>query len=509
MLLRNHRLVFTFLILIGFTLQSKAQVEQGVSVRFLIPDYQGLISGDYGAAFSDQDNDDFIPSGIELGYHHSLNDAITLAFPARIGMINFPNSSTDVTDVTKQMFWNVGVQGIYSLANGSILAKDVGFSPYVLAGLGATYLSKQENRFTYDVPIGLGLNWRMNDVVNLQAQSEFHLSAANHMMHSIGLLFNVGEGTAEPEPKPVLEVKPAVEEPKPEPKPKPEQPSDKDGDGIVDADDKCPDVAGLASFNGCPDTDGDGVQDSNDKCPKVVGIAKFDGCPDTDGDGVQDAEDECPEAAGDAKFSGCPDTDGDGVQDSKDDCPTVTGKLNGCPDADGDGIQDNKDGCPTTKGLAQFNGCPDTDGDGIQDSKDKCPTVAGVAANDGCPQIKEEEKKILEFAKRGVKFRTGSNQLTAASYKILDDVAQILVNNPDYKLRISGFTDSQGRDATNLALSKKRAKACHDYIAKKGVSPTRMSHNGYGEANPVATNSTAAGRAENRRVEFEIFFAGQ
>jgi outer membrane protein OmpA-like peptidoglycan-associated protein len=502
MLLRNHTLVFTFLILIGGTLQSKAQVEQGASVRFLIPDYQGLISGDYGAAFSDHDNDGFIPTGVELGYYRSLNDAITLAFPARIGMINFPNSSTDATDMTKQLFWNVGVQGIYSLANGTILKKDIGLSPYVLAGLGATYLSKQDNRFTYDVPIGLGLNWRMNDVVNLQAQSEFHLSAANHLMHSVGLLFNVGETTAEPEPKPVLKIEPVVEEPKPEP-------ADKDGDGVIDADDKCPDVAGLSKFNGCPDTDNDGIQDSDDKCPDVAGLSTFNGCPDTDGDGVQDSKDDCPNIAG--KLGGCPDGDNDGIKDSDDNCPTTAGiaKFNGCPDTDGDGVQDSEDNCPTVSGLKDMAGCPDADGDGIENSKDKCPTVAGVAANDGCPQVKEEEKKILEFAKRGVKFRTGSNQLTAASYKILDDVAQILINNPDYNLRISGYTDSQGKDATNLALSKRRAKACHDYIMTKGVASSRMSHNGFGEANPVATNSTATGRAQNRRVEFEIYFAGQ
>jgi len=451
MLFRYHALVF--LLLIGFSTQSKAQeVEEGVSFRFLIPDYQGLITGDYGAAFSDEDNDDFIPNGVELGYYRGLNDAITLGIPFRIGTINFPNSETNASDYTKQVFLNVGVQGIYKFANGSLLKKDIAFSPYVLAGLGATYLSKQENKFTYDVPVGLGVNWRMNDVVNMQAQSEFHLSASNHLMHSVGLYFNVGEAAEKPAPKVLIEAKPVVEVPKPKP-----VAADKDGDGVLDANDKCPDVAGLSKFGGCPDSDGDGVQDSKDACPSVAGLAK----------------------------------------------------LGGCPDSDGDGVQDNKDGCPTKKGLAQFNGCPDTDNDGIQDSKDKCPTTAGVAANNGCPQVKEEEKKILEFAKRGVKFRTGKNDLTTASYQILDDVAQILVNNPDYRLKISGYTDSKGKDATNLALSQKRAKACFDYITKKGVAPTRMTHEGYGEANPIADNATATGRSQNRRVEFEIFFAGQ
>jgi hypothetical protein len=63
---------------------------------------------------------------------------------------------------------------------------------------------------------------------------------------------------------------------------------DTDGDGIYDKDDACPEVAGLAQFNGCPDTDGDGIQDSEDACPEVAGLAAFNGCPDTDGDGIAD-----------------------------------------------------------------------------------------------------------------------------------------------------------------------------------------------------------------------------
>ncbi len=81
---------------------------------------------------------------------------------------------------------------------------------------------------------------------------------------------------------------------------------DRDKDGVLDKDDKCPDVAGLANFAGCPDTDGDGVQDSEDKCPTVAGLSNFKGCPDTDGDGIQDSEDKCPTVAGIAAQYGCP-----------------------------------------------------------------------------------------------------------------------------------------------------------------------------------------------------------
>ncbi|HXO74596.1 MAG TPA: DUF5723 family protein, partial [Puia sp.] len=88
-------------------------------------------------------------------------------------------------------------------------------------------------------------------------------------------------------------------------------------DGIYDDVDKCPTVAGLKRYNGCPipDTDGDGINDEEDSCKTVAGLKRYNGCPipDTDGDGVNDEEDSCKTVAGLKKFNGCPDTDGDGI----------------------------------------------------------------------------------------------------------------------------------------------------------------------------------------------------
>ena len=83
---------------------------------------------------------------------------------------------------------------------------------------------------------------------------------------------------------------------------------DTDKDGIPDSQDACPDVAGLAKFQGCPDTDGDAIIDSKDKCPTEPGLAKYDGCPipDTDGDGINDEEDKCPTQPGTKSNNGCP-----------------------------------------------------------------------------------------------------------------------------------------------------------------------------------------------------------
>ena len=76
-----------------------------------------------------------------------------------------------------------------------------------------------------------------------------------------------------------------------------------------------------------------------------------------------------------------------------------------------------------------------------------------------------------------------------------------MVANPDIRIEIAGYTDATGSAAVNLKLSQGRAAAVRSYLARKGVSPTRTIARGYGPRNPIATNATPAGRAQNRRVE--------
>ncbi|MEO5907364.1 MAG: OmpA family protein [Saprospiraceae bacterium] len=285
-------------------------------------------------------------------------------------------------------------------------------------------------------------------------------------------------------------------------------PADTDGDGIVDDDDLCPTVAGLATMGGCPDTDGDGITDANDKCPAVAGIARYDGCPipDTDNDGVNDEVDKCITVAGVARYDGCPvpDTDGDGVNDENDKCLTVAGleKYNGCPipDTDGDGVNDEVDKCPTVAGLAIHNGCPppDRDNDGVTNDKDLCPDVAGPASNFGCPVVES-----AKFNARMINFKTGSAELTPKSKLSLREGAALMNSSSFTNLvfHIHGHTDSDGSYAFNHDLSHRRAASVRAELIKNGVSADRMTSEGFGEKEPIATNQTAAGKALNRRVE--------
>ena len=334
------------------------------------------------------------------------------------------------------------------------------FDPYASFGGGYTLFNK-EGAGTLNA--GLGANIWLSDFVGVNLQTNYKHTFDDtvllpHFQHALGLIFKFGG-------------------------------VDTDGDGIYDKNDACPEVFGLAAFNGCPDTDGDGIKDSDDACPEVAGLAALNGCPDTDGDGIADKDDACPNVKGTKANNGCPDTDGDGVIDSKDDCPKVAG-----PKA-------NK-GCPW----------PDTDGDGILDKDDNCPKVAGVAANNGCPAVVVEEvvvitpeaKAELDAYAKTIYFNSGKATFKPGVTEKLNSIALIMNQYPNAKFAIGGHTDSVGSAALNKRLSQRRADAVRDYLIGKGIAADRLSAYGYGEEFPIDTNKTAAGRARNRRVEIKL-----
>ncbi|HXV75816.1 MAG TPA: OmpA family protein [Candidatus Polarisedimenticolaceae bacterium] len=265
------------------------------------------------------------------------------------------------------------------------------------------------------------------------------------------------------------------------------------------------------------DSDGDGVPDRKDACPDTPRGARVDtqGCPqDGDGDGVADGIDQCPDtpAGWAVNGAGCPlDSDRDGVTDGEDDCPgtppAVTVDDRGCPqDGDGDGVADGIDRCPDTPEFAHVDadGCPlDSDADGVYDGIDRCPqTAAGARVDpDGCPVAAPLFEERASLVLDGVFFEVNSAELTLNSKEILDDVAASLLASPEVPVEVGGFTDSSGNDGYNLALSHKRAEAVRAQLIAQGVAPERLTTRGYGEASPIADNTTTEGRARNRRVE--------
>jgi len=107
------------------------------------------------------------------------------------------------------------------------------------------------------------------------------------------------------------------------------------------------------------------------------------------------------------------------------------------------------------------------------------------------------EKVVL----RGVHFDFDKAKIRPEDMPVLDEAAEILRSHPDMRVEVNGYTDAIGSYAYNLRLSKRRAAAVVNYLVGKGIASDRLIPQGFGKTNFVATNKTAEGRAQNRRVE--------
>jgi OOP family OmpA-OmpF porin len=203
------------------------------------------------------------------------------------------------------------------------------------------------------------------------------------------------------------------------------------------------------------------------------------------------------------------DSDGDGVPDDKDNCPGtppgVSVDADGCPKySDADDVPDYLDQCPgTPAGVAvDEKGCPlDSDGDGVADYLDKCQDTPKGAKVDssGCPQIGEAMAIVTN-----INFDFDSSELRQDAKDKLARVLDILKKNQSVNVTVIGHTDSTGPEGYNQSLSLRRAQSVADYLGDNGVSVGRLTIDGKGESQPLVSNNTRAGRAVNRRVEFQV-----
>ncbi|SEF78649.1 Thrombospondin type 3 repeat-containing protein [Halpernia humi] len=385
----------------------------------------------------------------KLTVARNLNKYLVIDWQTTVGNVDNKRFSYG-----KEFFLQTGL-GLQFKING-LWNEDSWFDPYVRVGanylrhdytgltfpqtdvngvLQSTYdgdknLTGKANHFT--VATGLGSNFWLTKNFGLGVQGDYistptnKSSVVNFWQASASLLFRFGN-------------------------------TDKDKDGILDKDDACPDVPGIAStnpeFNGCPDTDGDGVFDKVDKCPEVAGPADNDGCP-------------------------WPDTDNDGVLDKDDACPTVAGPV------------ENK-GCPW----------PDTDNDGILDKDDACPTVPGLAEYNGCPKPQTEIADEATKALKGIFFDFGKASLRPESSDKLDQAASIVKSSNGGTFLVTGETDKKGSEAYNLQLSRERAASVVAALEARGVSSDQLKSKGVGEANAtVPETASDAERMADRKV---------
>lgn len=145
--------------------------------------------------------------------------------------------------------------------------------------------------------------------------------------------------------------------------------------------------------------------------------------------------------------------------------------------------------------AAEPASCVDSDNDGVCDNVDKCPgTPAGVVVDEfGC-------EKVIRLD-LGVNFAFDSAEISPKYYSELEKVSSVMKEHAEYSVRLEGNTDSIGKEAYNQKLSERRANAVSKALVKLGVPAEKITTVGLGEKNPVATNDTAEGRAQNRRVD--------
>jgi OmpA-OmpF porin, OOP family len=131
------------------------------------------------------------------------------------------------------------------------------------------------------------------------------------------------------------------------------------------------------------------------------------------------------------------------------------------------------------------------------------PMIANFRVAAGLPDMRNKlltEGKLVSY---GIYFDVNRAEVKPTSYATLKEIAQVLKENPTVKIRITGHTDSDGDDAANLELSKRRAAAVKaELVNNFGIDAARMETDGKGEQQPVAANDTAGNKAKNRRVEF-------
>ncbi|MFO7660092.1 MAG: OmpA family protein [Candidatus Cloacimonadaceae bacterium] len=429
-------------------------------------------------------------------------------------------------------------------------------SPYIYTGMGVAKDVKDGNsHFCPVFPMGLGLQARLGDRVSLDLHGGYNVSSdrldgltrASNDMNSLtnarnDAFYNVMFGVSVNSPfgrkadKPLDSDKDGLTD-EDEINKYNTNPlkADTDGDGLNDWDE----IMVYKTDPNKADTDGDGLSDYDEVKVHLTNPLKIDtdgggmidGAEikagknpldpkddvvedlnklDTDGDGLSDY-DEINKYRTDPKKA---DTDGDGLSDGDEVLKYRTDPLKA--DTDGDGLNDYEEvmvyktdpnkADSDSDGLTDFAEVKthrtdptniDTDGGGMNDGAEIKAGRNPLDPSDDLFDLKKDVKLVLT----GINFATGSSTILSNSAVTLQKVYESLQANSDVSVLITGHTDSVGSDADNQALSMRRANSVKTWLVNKGISSSRIQVAGKGESEPIASNETLDGRAQNRRIE--------
>jgi outer membrane protein OmpA-like peptidoglycan-associated protein len=412
----------------------------------------------------------------------------------------------------------LSIMGVFHLAPRKT------FAPYVYLGAGAlffrrlsgtgTYLPDKRYRTSLMLPAGIGFEAFTSKSVSLVFDAgvrsigdwiEFRRerSPDGILSAKVGINFYLGGSEAEDDDEDGLTN---IEERRYGTDP---NEGDTDGDGVKDG----PEVNRYRSNPLRIDTDEDGITDGDEILKYNTNPGKIDSdgdqlsdgdeiskhgtdplLKDTDGDGLRDGE-EVLQLKTDPRMA---DTDRDGLADMDEMQTYKTNPL--LSDSDADGLIDGDEVRRTMTDPLKA----DTDRGGENDGAEALHETNPLDPRDDLPNQAIKLERGSSVILEGVSFQSGSAWLARASEPVLQKVFEALRANPDLRVEISGHTDNQGKPEANDRLSLRRAEAVKTWLVKKGISALRLTTVGSGSRKPIAPNTTAEGRAKNRRIEFSV-----
>ena len=200
-------------------------------------------------------------------------------------------------------------------------------------------------------------------------------------------------------------------------------------------------------------------------------------------------------------------------------CQTMSGQGN-----DIGGVSYDKAALGTLIGAAAGYGVSKGINNGSSSQNNRAAAIGAILGGAGGLYLDNKEKKLRQqMAGTGVEvgrnadgsvqlimpgsitFDTNKSNIKPNFYGTLNKVAQTLAEDNQSAILVTGYTDNTGNDSINIPLSQARAQSVKSYLASQGVSAGRIDAQGYGSSNPIADNSTASGREQNRRVEISIY----